>query len=160
MTLNFVAGKEYPLTYNIQGQLDTCLKATTDFHERIDDVLINTLLFLDLAVLDDDVTAASHADILQMSRITWNVQMQMNAKVPINSPSFTGTASGLSKAMVGLTNANNTSDLAKPISTDTQAAFDMKTTTSALSSVSADLSALQADHDAHVSTDAVNITGP
>ena len=35
---------------------------------------------------------------------------------PINSPTFTGTVSGITAAMVGLGNVNNTSDANKPIS--------------------------------------------
>eukprot|EP01031_Cornospumella_fuschlensis_P024679 gene24679-29821_t len=143
---------------NIQGQLNTCLKTTTDFQERIGDVLFNTILVRDLVILGGDMTAVSHADILQLSGITSNVQTQLDLKAPVNSPTFTGTVSGVTKAMVGLANADNTSDLAKPISTATQTALDLKATTSALITVSADLAALQADHDTHVSTDAVTVT--
>jgi len=55
----------------------------------------------------------------------------LNAKAPIVSPSFTGTAtfedvSGISKSEVGLGSVDNTSDLAKPISTSTQTALDAK----------------------------------
>jgi len=47
---------------------------------------------------------------------------------PINSPTFTGTVSGITKAMVGLSNVNNTSDINKPISTATQSALNLKAT--------------------------------
>ncbi|MFM1933387.1 MAG: virus [Bacteroidota bacterium] len=53
-------------------------------------------------------------------------------KAPIDSPSFTGTVSGITKAMVGLSNVENTADLAKPISTATQAALDLKTSNTTL----------------------------
>jgi len=42
------------------------------------------------------------------------------------SPTFTGTVSGVSKAHVGLGSVDNTSDAAKPVSTATQAALDLK----------------------------------
>ena len=42
------------------------------------------------------------------------------------SPTFTGTVSGVTKAMVGLGNADNTSDANKPVSTSTQAAINLK----------------------------------
>ena len=42
------------------------------------------------------------------------------------SPNFTGTVSGISKAMVGLGAVDNTSDSAKPVSTATQTALDLK----------------------------------
>lgn len=45
---------------------------------------------------------------------------------PIESPTFTGTVSGITKAMVGLANVDNTSDLNKPISTLTQIALAAK----------------------------------
>lgn len=43
---------------------------------------------------------------------------------PLASPHFTGTPTGITKAHVGLSNVDNTSDLNKPISTATQAALD------------------------------------
>jgi hypothetical protein len=45
---------------------------------------------------------------------------------PLESPAFTGTVSGVTKAMVGLANVDNTSDLAKPISTATSNALNLK----------------------------------
>jgi len=45
---------------------------------------------------------------------------------PKDSPAFTGTVTGVTKAMVGLQNADNTSDAAKPVSTATQTALDLK----------------------------------
>jgi hypothetical protein len=47
-------------------------------------------------------------------------------KAPLASPTFTGTVSGINKSMVGLANADNTTDLLKPISTATQTALDLK----------------------------------
>jgi hypothetical protein len=47
-------------------------------------------------------------------------------KANLNSPTFTGTVSGITAAMVGLGNVNNTSDAAKPVSTLQQAALDLK----------------------------------
>ncbi len=47
---------------------------------------------------------------------------------PLASPTFTGTVSGITKAMVGLTNVDDTADTDKPISTATQAALDLKAT--------------------------------
>jgi hypothetical protein len=42
------------------------------------------------------------------------------------SPTFTGTVSGITKSMVGLGNADNTSDADKPVSTAQQTALDLK----------------------------------
>ena len=45
---------------------------------------------------------------------------------PLASPSFTGTVSGISSAMVGLGNVDNTSDANKPVSTAQQTALNLK----------------------------------
>ena len=56
----------------------------------------------------------------------------VNLKAPIASPTFTGSVAGITAAMVGLANVNNTSDLAKPISTAIQTALDLKATNTGL----------------------------
>ena len=50
----------------------------------------------------------------------------VNGKAPTNNPTFTGTVSGITKSMVGLSNVDNTSDLNKPISTAVQTALNLK----------------------------------
>jgi hypothetical protein len=45
---------------------------------------------------------------------------------PKDSPTFTGTVSGITKAMVGLGNVDNTADTAKPVSTAQQTALNLK----------------------------------
>jgi hypothetical protein len=45
---------------------------------------------------------------------------------PLASPRFTGTVGGITATMVGLGNANNTSDADKPVSTAQQTALDLK----------------------------------
>ena len=47
-------------------------------------------------------------------------------KAPINNPTFTGTVSGVTKAMVDLGNVDNTSDANKPVSLAAQTALDLK----------------------------------
>jgi hypothetical protein len=47
-------------------------------------------------------------------------------KAPIASPTFTGTVSGVTAAMVGLGSVTNTADSAKPVSTAQQTALDLK----------------------------------
>jgi hypothetical protein len=60
------------------------------------------------------------------------------AKAPIASPTFTGTVSGVTKAMVGLGSVDNTADANKPVSSATQTALDAKASNAALSSHEAD----------------------
>lgn len=45
------------------------------------------------------------------------IEQLLALKAPLESPAFTGTVTGITKAMVGLGNVDNTSDLAKPLST-------------------------------------------
>lgn len=52
--------------------------------------------------------------------------VELNTKAPIDNPTFTGTVSGVTKAMVGLANVDNTSDADKPVSTATQTALNDK----------------------------------
>lgn len=54
------------------------------------------------------------------------VDTALALKAPINSPTFTGTVSGITKAMVGLANVDNTSDVNKPVSTAQQTALNLK----------------------------------
>jgi len=56
----------------------------------------------------------------------------------LDSPTFTGTVSGVTKSHVGLGNVDNTSDANKPVSTATQTALDLKASTSDLSTHASD----------------------
>ena len=47
-----------------------------------------------------------------------NLVNALEAKAPLNNPTFTGTVSGINKDAVGLSNVDNTSDNNKPISAD------------------------------------------
>lgn len=75
--------------------------------------------------------AASHASVgtdpitVAQSQVT-NLASDLAAKAPTASPTFTGTVSGITKAMVGLGSVDNTSDVSKPVSTATQTALDGK----------------------------------
>ncbi|MDP4811696.1 MAG: hypothetical protein NWR65_11200, partial [Saprospiraceae bacterium] len=57
---------------------------------------------------------------------TASLSNRINAKAPINNPTFTGTVGGISKTMVGLSNVDNTSDAGKPISSATQTELSNK----------------------------------
>lgn len=61
--------------------------------------------------------------------ISTATQIALNAKAPINNPSFAGVVQGITKSMVGLAQVDNTSDLDKPISTATQTALNTKAST-------------------------------
>jgi len=72
------------------------------------------------------ISTATGAEINYCDGVTSPIQTQLNTKAPAASPTFTGTVSGITKAMVGLTSVTDTSDADKPVSTAQQAALDLK----------------------------------
>ena len=74
---------------------------------------LNTLNELSAALGDD----ANYATTISSA---------LGLKAPTDSPTFTGTVSGITKSMVGLGNVDNTSDSSKPISTLVQNALNDK----------------------------------
>jgi hypothetical protein len=66
------------------------------------------------AAINDDSSFAS------------TVTTALGTKAPIESPTFTGTVSGITKSMVGLPNVDNTADTEKPVSTAQQTALNLK----------------------------------
>ena len=73
-----------------------------------------------------DGVTASTAELNYVDGVTSAIQTQIDAKAPTASPTFTGTVSGITKAMVDLGNVDNTSDANKPVSTAAQTALDLK----------------------------------
>jgi hypothetical protein len=77
-----------------------------------------------------DITGLATA-ISDLQGVNSSQDSAISAKAPINSPTFTGTVSGITKAMVGLGNVDNTSDTDKPISSAAQTALNGKIATTA-----------------------------
>jgi hypothetical protein len=75
--------------------------------------LLNTLNELAAAINDD-------------AAFTTTITNSIGLKAPLESPTFTGTVSGVTKSHVGLGNVDNTADSAKPVSTAQQTALDAK----------------------------------
>lgn len=103
----------------------------------------------ELNTLDGITATASELNILDGATITTtelnyvdgvtsSIQTQINTKAPIESPTFTGTVSGITKGMVGLGSVDNTADTDKPISTATQTALDAKASSTDLSNHASD----------------------
>lgn len=67
-----------------------------------------------------------NANAEEINTNTEDITSLETEKAPIANPTFTGTVSGVTKAMVGLPNVDNTSDANKPVSTDTQTALNLK----------------------------------
>lgn len=72
-----------------------------------------------------EANAKAYTDT-EISDLDSSVTSALNLKAPLASPTFTGTVSGITKAMVGLGNVDNTSDINKPVSTATQTELDLK----------------------------------
>jgi hypothetical protein len=93
---------------------------------------LNTIAELSAALGDDASVISSLTTVVgnklnsSDAATTYETITNVALKAPISNPTFTGTVSGITKAMVGLTNVNDTSDADKPISTLTQAALDLK----------------------------------
>merc|ERR1711969_102915 len=109
-----------PAAPTAAASTDTTQIATTAFVQDAIELVVgaapaalNTLAELGDALGDDADYAATITSALAL-------------KAPIASPTFTGTVGGVTKAMVGLGNADNTSDANKPVSTAQQNAIDLK----------------------------------
>ena len=114
---------------------------------------VNTYLILDEAVTDAKIATGISKSKVGLSNVdntsdlnkpistatqtaldlkanTSDLTDDLGLKANLNSPTFTGTVSGITKAMVGLGNVDNTSDASKPISTAMQSALDLKSNAS------------------------------
>ncbi len=109
-------------TADVDKPISTATKAALDLKANIADV--NSALALKATVAALEAHMAITADTTMLA--TKAALTDLNNYAPINSPTFTGTVSGIDKSMVGLGSVDNTSDAAKPISTATQAALDLK----------------------------------
>jgi len=109
-------------TADVDKPISTATKAALDLKANIADV--NSALALKATVAALEAHMAITADTTMLA--TKAALTDLNNYAPINSPTFTGSVSGIDKSMVGLGSVDNTSDAAKPISTATQAALDLK----------------------------------
>jgi archaellum component FlaC len=116
---------------------------TTSIQNQIDDKLDSGIASSTYAPLNDptfggtvslpsttSIGDVSSTEIGYLDGVTSSIQTQLTDldtdKADLDSPTFTGTVSGVTKAHVGLTNVDDTSDADKPISTATQTALDAK----------------------------------
>ena len=104
---------------------------------KINEDVIMSATATELNVLDGITSSTAELNILDgatlsttelnyVDGVTSAIQTQIDAKAPTASPTFTGTVSGITKAMVDLGNVDNTSDANKPVSTAAQTALDLK----------------------------------
>lgn len=113
------------VTSSIQSQLNAKLSSTTASATY---ATLSNPSFTGTASLPSDTSIGnvSATEISYIDGVTSSIQTQLNSKAPLASPTFTGTVSGITKAMVGLANADDTSDANKPVSTAQQTALNAK----------------------------------
>jgi hypothetical protein len=109
-------------TADTDKPISTATQAALNLKANVADV--NAALALKATVSALEAHMAVTADTTMLA--TKAALTDLNNYAPINSPTFTGTVSGITKSMVGLGSVDNTSDAAKPISTATQTALDLK----------------------------------
>lgn len=123
-------------TTNVHGIADTSALATKAYADNaVSQEAITTASNLGTAISNHNSDTTSVHGIADTSALALTsyvdtadeaLQDAIDLKAPIASPTFTGTVSGVTKAMVGLGNVDDTADLDKPISTATQTALDLK----------------------------------
>jgi hypothetical protein len=89
---------------------------------KIADSSITTGKIANGTIVDEDINASA---AISQSKID-GLGTALDLKAPLADPTFTGTVSGVTKSHVGLANVDNTSDVAKPVSTATQTELDLK----------------------------------
>ena len=88
-------------------------------------VLSGTTTVTGLAFFNGPVSLGISTTGIDISDVA-GLQTALDLKAPSASPIFTGTTTGITKAMIELGSVDNTADLDKPISTATPAALDGK----------------------------------
>ena len=105
----------------IDGKLGTSTAAST--YAPLANATLSGTVSLPATTSIGEVSAT---EISYLNNVSSAIQTQIDAKAPIESPTFTGTVSGVTASMVGLGSVDNTADADKPISTATQTALDAK----------------------------------
>jgi hypothetical protein len=109
-------------TSDADKPISSATQAALNLKANVADV--NAALALKASAADLAAHLAVKADTSMLA--TKAALTDLNSYAPINSPTFTGTVSGIDKSMVGLGSVDNTSDAAKPISAATQTALSTK----------------------------------
>jgi hypothetical protein len=119
-------------TWKLFKNVETEPTTTVNFSEgELDDLKLGALNAASAVI-----GGVTDAEIQYLNGVTSAIQDQLDDKLesataastyaPIASPTFTGTVAGITKAMVGLGNVDNSADLDKPVSTLTQTKLDEK----------------------------------
>ena len=119
--ISYLDGVTSAIQTQLNGKLESSVASTT--YAPLDSPSFTTSASLPSNTSIGSVTST---EISYLGGVTSAIQTQINSKSPIESPTFTGTVSGITKSMVGLGNVDNTSDANKPVSTAQQTALDLK----------------------------------
>lgn len=116
-----------PISTATQTALNLKANQTTTYTKLEVDAAIAGLVDSAPVALDTlNELAAALGDDANFSTTVTN---SIATKAPLNSPTFTGTVSGITATMVGLGNVDNTSDANKPVSTAQATAIGLKQNT-------------------------------
>lgn len=128
-TVNTSLTNHTSATTSVHGIADTADLATKSYADAAASTAAANLVNSAPAALDTlkELSDALGAD----ANFATTVSNSIGLKAPIESPTFTGTVSGITKAMVGLGDVDNTTDINKPVSTATQTALNNKLDSSA-----------------------------
>ena len=89
---------------------------------KVADLAITSAKIANGTIVNGDINESA---AIATSKIS-GLDTALAALAPIDSPTFTGTVSGITKSAVGLGLVDNTTDASKPVSTATQTALDAK----------------------------------
>ena len=115
-----------PISTATQTALDLKANQATTYTKTETDTRIQAVVGVAPLALDTlaEIATQLASDESAAGALTTAVAL----KAPLASPIFTGTVSGITKAMVGLGSVDNTTDLLKPVSTATTTAIGVETT--------------------------------
>ena len=109
---------------NLQSTADSAAPQVTTYTKSETDSRIQSVVGAAPTALDTlvEIAAQLASDESAAGALTTAVSL----KAPLASPTFTGTVSGITKAMVGLGSVDNTADTDKPVSSATTTALNLK----------------------------------
>jgi hypothetical protein len=117
-------------TTNIHGIANTAQLATKTYADSAVSTAVSGLTKSSVGLSNVDNTSDANKPVSTATQTALDAKLASataaSTYAPIVSPTFTGTVSGITKSMVGLGSVDNTADSAKPVSTSTQTALDLK----------------------------------
>lgn len=96
---------------NLASDAANSAQLAANYSSQVTGGILSTLLS-GLSTASSAVVSATDTIIAAFGKL----QAQLSLKAPLENPTFTGTVKGVSKAMVGLSSADNTADVDKPVS--------------------------------------------